>query len=128
MAKIMEPETGQPTEPAKGGQLASEKYINLIDAAATGAMNGLQMMGGIGAMLLAFIALIAMVNGMLEAGGAWLGIEQLTLERVLGGLGAVAPSRRDEISRYGFRALLAASLSNLLSAALAGFFLTLSGV
>ena len=200
MAKIMEPETGQPTEPAKGEQLASEKYINLIDAAATGAMNGLQMMGGIGAMLLAFIALIAMVNGMLEAGGAWLGIEQLTLERVLGGilqplawalgipwdeaqlagsligqkfilnefvayvnysevatqlsahsqaivifalcgfanlssiaillggLGAAAPSRRDEISRYGFRALLAASLSNLLSAALAGFFLTLSGV
>ena len=32
-------------------------------------MNGLQMVGAIGAMLLAFIALIAMVNGMLEAGG-----------------------------------------------------------
>ena len=199
MAKIMEPETGQPTEPAKGEQLASEKYINFIDAAATGAMNGLQMVGAIGAMLLAFIALIAMVNGILEAGGAWLGIEQLTLERVLGsilqplawalgipwdeaqlagsligqkfilnefvayvtysevadqfsahsqaivifalcgfanlssiaillgGLGAVAPSRRDEISRYGFRALIAASLSNLMSAALAGFFLRLSG-
>ena len=43
-------------------------------------------------------------------------------------LGAVAPSRRDDISRYGFRALLAASLSNLMSAALAGFFLTLNGV
>ena len=47
---------------------------------------------------------------------------------LLGGLGAVAPSRRDDISRYGFRALIAASLSNLMSAALAGFFLTLSGV
>ena len=33
MAKIMEPETGQPTEPAKGEQLASEKYINFTDAA-----------------------------------------------------------------------------------------------
>ena len=44
---------------------------------------------------------------------------------LLGGLGAVAPGRRDDISRYGFRALLAASLSNLMSAALAGFFLTL---
>ena len=44
---------------------------------------------------------------------------------LLGGLGAVAPMRRDEISRYGFRALLAATLANLMSAALAGFFLTL---
>jgi concentrative nucleoside transporter, CNT family len=199
MAKLMEPETDTPAEPAQGEQLASEKYINFIDAAATGAMNGLQMVGAIGAMLLAFIALIAMVNGMLEAGGAWIGIEQLTLERLLGGilqplawaigipwdeaqlagsligqkfilnefvayvtfsevsaqlsphsqaivifslcgfanlssiaillggLGAVAPGRRDDISRYGFRALIAASLSNLMSAALAGFFLTLGG-
>ena len=197
MAKLMEPETDTPAETEQGEQLATEKYINFIDAAATGAMNGLQMVGAIGAMLLAFIALIAMVNGMLEAGGAWVGIEQLTLERVLGGLlqplawalgipwdeaqlagsligqkfilnefvayvsysevagqlsphaqaivifalcgfanlssiaillgglGAVAPGRRDDISRYGFRALIAASLSNLMSAALAGFFLTL---
>ena len=44
---------------------------------------------------------------------------------LLGGLGAVAPGRRDEISQSGFRALIAASLSNLMSAALAGFFLTL---
>ena len=200
MAKLMEPETDTPAEPEQGEQLASEKYINFIDAAATGAMNGLQMVGAIGAMLLAFIALIAMVNGMLESVGLWVGVEQLTLERVLGsllqplawalgipweeaqlagsligqkfilnefvayvsfsevadqlsplaqaivifalcgfanlssiaillgGLGAVAPGRRDDISRYGFRALIAASLSNLMSAALAGFFLTLGGV
>ena len=200
MAKLMEPETDTPAEPEQGEQLASEKYINFIDVAATGAMNGLQMVGAIGAMLLAFIALIAMVNGMLESVGLWVGVEQLTLERVLGsllqplawalgipweeaqlagsligqkfilnefvayvsfsevadqlsplaqaivifalcgfanlssiaillgGLGAVAPSRRDDISRYGFRALIAASLSNLMSAALAGFFLTLGGV
>ena len=200
MAKLMEPETDTPAKPAPGEQLATEKYINFIDAAATGAMNGLQMVGAIGAMLLAFIALIAMVNGMLEASGAWLGIEQLTLERLLGGLlqplawalgipwdeaqlagsligqkfilnefvayvsfsevasqlsphaqavvifalcgfanlssiailmgglGAVAPGRRDDISRFGFRALIAASLSNLMSAALAGFFLSLSGI
>lgn len=200
MAKLMEPETDTPAEPARREQLATEKYINFIDAAATGAMNGLQMVGAIGAMLLAFIALIAMVNGMLEAGGAWLGVEQLTLERLLGGLlqplawalgipwdeaqlagsligqkfilnefvayvsfsevasqlsphaqavvifalcgfanlssiaillgglGAVAPGRRDDISRFGFRALIAASLSNLMSAALAGFFLSLSGI
>ena len=86
MAKLMEPETDTPTEPQQGEKLASEKYINLIDAAATGAMNGLQMAAAIGALLLAFVALIAMVNGMLETGGAWVGVEQLTLERVLGGL------------------------------------------
>ena len=158
------------------------------------------MAAAIGALLLAFVALIAMVNGMLETGGAWVGIEQLTLERVLGGLlqplawalgvpwdeaqlagsligqkfilnefvayvtysevadqlsprsqaivifalcgfanlssiaillgglGSVAPGRRDEVSQYGFRALIAASLSNLMSAALAGFFLTLGAV
>ena len=44
---------------------------------------------------------------------------------LLGGLGAVAPERQNDISRYGFRALIAASLSNLMSAALAGFFLSL---
>ena len=38
---------------------------------------------------------------------------------LLGGLGAIAPARRDEISRFGLRALLAATLSNLMSAALA---------
>jgi len=44
---------------------------------------------------------------------------------LLGGLGAIAPARRDEISRFGLRALLAATLSNLMSAALAGLFLSL---
>jgi len=47
---------------------------------------------------------------------------------LLGGLGAVAPSRRDDISRYGMRALIAASLSKQMSAALAGFFLSLGGL
>ena len=200
MAKLIEPEVDQPAEPAQGEKLATEQYVNFIDAAATGAMNGLQMAGAIGAMLLAFIALIAMVNGILGAGGTWLGIEQLTLEGMLGGLlqplawtlgipweearlagsligqkfilnefvayvafseiaddlsphsqaivifalcgfanissiaillgglGAVAPQRRDDISRYGFRALIAASLANLMSAALAGLFLSFGSV
>ena len=46
---------------------------------------------------------------------------------LLGGLGAIAPSRRDEISRLGVKALIAATLANLMSAALAGFFLSLPG-
>jgi CNT family concentrative nucleoside transporter len=46
---------------------------------------------------------------------------------LLGGLGAIAPSRRDDISALGIRALIAATLANLMSAAVAGFFLSLSG-
>ena len=45
---------------------------------------------------------------------------------LLGGLGALAPARRDDISRFGLRALIAATLANLMSAALAGFFLSLA--
>ena len=44
---------------------------------------------------------------------------------LLGGLGSVAPNRREDIARFGFRALLAATLANLMSAALAGFYLSL---
>ena len=42
---------------------------------------------------------------------------------LLGGLGVMAPSRRQEIARLGLKALFAATLANLMSAALAGIFL-----
>jgi CNT family concentrative nucleoside transporter len=45
---------------------------------------------------------------------------------LLGGLGGMAPTRRGDIARMGLKAVLAASLSNLLSAAIAGFFLSFS--
>ncbi len=45
---------------------------------------------------------------------------------LLGGLGALAPTRRHDISTLGLRALLAATLANLMSAAIAGFFLSLA--
>jgi len=43
----------------------------------------------------------------------------------LGGIGTLAPSRRKDLARLGMRALMAATLANLMSAALAGFFLSL---
>jgi CNT family concentrative nucleoside transporter len=170
----------------------------VVDAAASGALNGLQMAAAIAAMLMAFIALIALANGLLGWAGGLVGLPDVTLEGMLGtvfkplawvlgvpwdeaslagsligqkivlnefvayvsysdvasqfsevsqaivifalcgfanlssiaillgGLGSIAPMRRDEISRFGFRALLAATLSNLMSAALAGFFISLS--
>lgn len=43
-----------------------------------------------------------------------------------GGFSAVAPERRAEVARYGLRVVLAATLSNLMSATIAGMFLTLN--
>ncbi len=86
MAKLMEPETEEPLAPGPEADVAGEQYVNVIDAAAKGAMNGLHMAGAIGAMLLAFIGLIALINGMLGAVGNGFGLEHLTLESLLGSL------------------------------------------
>ena len=199
MAKLIEPETGEPVVPTAGDTTTTPRYVNIIDAAATGALDGLRMAAAIAAMLIAFVALIALVNGILQYFGTYVGYSDVTLEMILGvllspvawvlgvpwgdaatagsligqklilnefvayvafsdvsdsmapvsqaivifalcgfanlssiaillgGLGAIAPSRRDDISRLGVRALIAATLANLMNAALAGFFLSLPG-
>jgi CNT family concentrative nucleoside transporter len=196
MAKLMVPETEQPAEPGDKHADDGTEYVNIFDAAAAGAMTGLQMAMAVGAMLLAFIALIAAMNGLLGWVGELVGFGSITIEGLLGylfqpiayvlgvpwaeasvaggligqklvlnefvayiayldladslspisqavvvfalcgfanfssiaillgGLGALAPSRRNDISRLGLRALLAATLANLMSASLAGFFLS----
>lgn len=85
VAKIMWPEDGVPAT-AGGVALDVEKPdINVVDAAARGAGEGLKLALNVGAMLLAFIALVALANGILGAGSTWVGLESpLTLERVLG--------------------------------------------
>jgi len=45
---------------------------------------------------------------------------------LVGGLGAIAPNRRHDLARLGFKAVVAGSLSNLMSATLAGIFFSLS--
>ncbi|GLS92544.1 nucleoside permease [Psychromonas marina] len=86
MAKILYPET----EAAKDERLedeeaeAEDKPINVIDAAASGASSGLQLALNVGAMLIAFIALIALLNGMLAAFGNVFGLEALSLQQILG--------------------------------------------
>ena len=198
MAKMVMPETEQPkNDLAELDDLESMKSVNLFDAAASGALSGMHIALAVGAMLVAFIALMAMVNGLLGALGGLFGYPELTLELILGwvfqplawllgvpwgeaeaagsfigqklvlnefvaylsfteqraafapltqaiitcalcgfanfssiaillgGLGSVAPNRREDIARFGFRALLAATLANLMSAALAGFYLSL---
>lgn len=56
----------------------------MILAAAVGAQDGVKLAVNIGAMLLAFVALIAMFNGIVGGVGGWFGLESLTLEKILG--------------------------------------------
>lgn len=57
---------------------------NVIDAAATGASDGLKLAANVAAMLLAFIALIAMLNGLLGWAGAFVGFPTITFELITG--------------------------------------------
>ncbi|ALN84463.1 na+ dependent nucleoside transporter family protein [Lysobacter capsici] len=79
IAKILVPETGEPLTRGTVKMEIEKTTANIIDAAAAGAGDGLRLALNIGAMLLAFIALIALVNAPLT----WLG-EQTGLAAALG--------------------------------------------
>lgn len=202
-----------PTTEASRVQLAhlhfdERRPANLIEAASSGATVGLKIAVMVGAMLIAFVGLIALANGIVGGVGAWFGHPGLSLQSVLGivfaplayligvpwneavlagnflgqklilnefvayaslspylkdpasvaaaglqvldartlailsfalcgfanfasiavltgGFSAVAPERRAEVARYGVRVVLAATLSNLMSATIAGMFVTI---
>ena len=171
--------------------------VNVIEAAADGAMVGLKIAVGVGAMLMAFVALLALLNGIVSGVGGWFDIENLTLEQILGyvfaplmfllgvpwdeaksagnlvgqktilnefiayinfapiketfsertqaiitfalcgfanlsalaiiigGLGGMVPERKHEVAQLGLKAVLAGTLANLTSAALASVLLSL---
>lgn len=196
MAKLILPETEQPKNELNEIQ-ADTQHTNLIDAAAAGASSGMQLALNVGAMLLAFVGLIALVNGAIGGIASWFGVEGLTLQIIfgyvfqplafilgvswdearmagsfigqklvinefvayldfvqvkeqlsahtqviitialcgfanfssiailLGGLGGMAPGRRADIAQLGLKALLAATLANLMSATIAGLFFSL---
>ncbi len=85
MAKIMIPETEKSAFDDDGDGFYFEKNTtNVIDAAASGAADGLQLALNVGAMLLAFIALIALANYPLEILGGWIGIPDLSLTKIFG--------------------------------------------
>ncbi|CAM3571263.1 NupC/NupG family nucleoside CNT transporter [Parendozoicomonas haliclonae] len=87
MAKIIKPETEETTD-SKAEELAADaeegKPANILDAAAQGASSGLGLAANVGAMLLAFVALIALVNGVLGGIGGWFGMDNLSLQMILG--------------------------------------------
>jgi CNT family concentrative nucleoside transporter len=84
VAKLFVPETETPVTGLASGALVARSSVNVIDAAAEGAIAALRLAGYVGALLIAFVALIAMANAGVGALGAWAGIESLTLERLLG--------------------------------------------
>ena len=65
-------------------EILTNRSANVIDAAATGALQGMQLAFAIGALLLAFIGLIALINGIIGWGGSFFGFENLTMQQILG--------------------------------------------
>ncbi|WP_028865025.1 NupC/NupG family nucleoside CNT transporter [Psychromonas aquimarina] len=90
MAKLLEPETDTPKDEMDqltDAELAADaegKPVNVIDAAAAGASDGLHLAMNVGGMLIAFIALIALINTILGAVGGVFGVDALTLQQILG--------------------------------------------
>jgi len=84
MAKIIIPEVETP----KTGKMVKihveKQYSNVIDAAAGGATDGLKLAVNVAAMLIAFIALVAMINGFLGWFGGLFGLENLSIKMILG--------------------------------------------
>ncbi len=188
MAKMFVPETEVP-ETAGTVTLELERTdVNIIDAAGRGTSEGLQLALNVGAMLISFLALVALVNALLglihlslqqifgwvfapvawSMGVPWrdaptignlLGTRMALNELVaysqlgpmkaaldprsftiatfalcgfanfssigiqIGGIGALAPTRRHDLARLGFRAMLAGTLANFITATIAGFLL-----
>lgn len=84
IAKIMVPETETSTTAGVVDVNLPKTHANVIDAAAGGAGEGLTLALNVGAMLLAFIALIAMLNGFVGLIGGWFGMPELSFEMILG--------------------------------------------
>lgn len=192
VAKIMWPETDTPATTGAVRMEVEQLDVNVVDAAARGASEGLQLCLNVGAMLLAFLALVAMLNAGVGWAGGLVGLEGLTLQTLvgyifqplawamgvpaaecgtvgqllgiktilnefvaylqlaelaptlshrslvivtyalcgfanlgsigiqLGGIGGIAPSRRSDLARVGFRAMIAGTLAAFLTANIAG--------
>jgi CNT family concentrative nucleoside transporter len=188
MAKIFVPETQVPETMGTVTLQHDKTDVNIIDAAGRGTSEGLMLALNVGAMLISFLALIALLNAVLGLAGlslqqifgwvfapiAWsmgvpwrdapaignlLGTRMVLNEFVaysqlgpmkasldprsftiatfalcgfanfasigmqVGGIGALAPSRRSDLARLGFRAMMAGTLANFVTATIAGFLL-----
>jgi concentrative nucleoside transporter, CNT family len=88
ISKVMYPELETSTTAGAVKIEVESPDVNVIDAAARGAGEGLHLALNVAAMLLAFIALLALMNGVLGWLGGMVGWEELSLQLLLGWLGA----------------------------------------
>jgi CNT family concentrative nucleoside transporter len=188
MAKLLMPETGTPQTAGTVKLEVARTDANLVAAAARGTSEGLSLALNVAAMLISFLALIALVNAFLGlagitletilgyvfapvallmgvpmkdamAVGSLLGTRMVTNEFIaysalgpmkaaleprsftiatfalcgfanfssigiqIGGIGALAPERKNDLSRLGLRALMAGTLANFMTACIAGLLL-----
>lgn len=84
VAKIMVPEVGTPKTANTLDVVVDRPDVNAIEAASRGASEGLHLALNVGAMLLAFVALVYLFNGMLGWAAGWFGYGDLTLQTILG--------------------------------------------
>ena len=96
MAKVMWPDSTPEDDELDGAtpvdaeeevdvrSVRDEESSNVIDAIGRGALAGARIAVTVGGLLIAFIALIAMADGILGAVGSWVGVDDLTFERILG--------------------------------------------
>ena len=85
MAKLIFPETGKAVTAEGSGKIKVDNlYSNVIDAAASGASDGMKLAINVMAMLIAFIALIAMLDGLLGWVGGFIGQPQISIKILLG--------------------------------------------
>ena len=84
IAKIMLPETEEPATFGGHDPPVPVETVNVIDAAAAGAIDGLKIGAFVGAMLIAFVALVATMNALLGAAGGLVGMDDLTFQKLLG--------------------------------------------
>jgi CNT family concentrative nucleoside transporter len=80
----MIPETETPETFAKSRTIRQTSSVNVIDAAAQGALAGMRLAAYVGALLLAFVALIALLNASITTVGSWFGAGDLSLQKLLG--------------------------------------------
>ncbi len=87
VAKLMEPETGEPLTAGQVVDPALGKYGGYMEAISQGSMDGVKLLVGIVALLLSFLGLVALANGLVGWLGGLVGLQGLSIQGMLGWLG-----------------------------------------